>query len=66
MKRDLTKIFINEVRTKRPKKNCETNQIIYNHIDEIWSTDLAHFSDYKISNNKVSRYNFVRTENFSK
>ena len=28
------------------------NKKIYNHIDEIWSIDLADFSDCKSSNNK--------------
>ena len=34
-------------------KNYETNKIVYNHIDEIWSIDLADMIDYKTSNNKV-------------
>ena len=59
MKKDLTKIFINEIYTKAPKKNYETNKIIYNHIDEIWSIDLADMLDYKFSNNKGFRYIFA-------
>ena len=39
---------------------------MYNHIDEIWSIDLAIFSDYKTSNNKRFRYTFIINENFSK
>ena len=42
-KEDNTETFINEIYSKPPKKNYETNKIIYNHIDEIWSIDLADF-----------------------
>ena len=28
-------------------RNYPTSKIIYNHIDEIWSIDLADFSGYK-------------------
>ena len=49
MKRDLTKIFIDEIYSKPPKRNYPTNKIIYNHVDETWSIDLADFSDYKTS-----------------
>ena len=66
MKKDLTKIFIDEIYSKAPKKNYATNKIVYNHIDEIWSVDLADFSDYKTSNNKGFRYIFVIIDNFSK
>ena len=66
MKNDLTKIFIDEIYSKAPKKNYPTNKIIYNHIDEIWSIDLANFSGYKISNNNSYRYVFVIIDNFSK
>ena len=66
IKRDLMKIFIDEIYWKAPMKNYETNKITYNHIDEIWSIDLADFSDYKISNNKGYRYIFIIIDNFSK
>ena len=65
-KRDLTKIFIDEIYSKPPRKNYPTNKIIYNHIDEIWSIDLADMIDYKISNNKGFRYIFIIIDNFSK
>ena len=64
-KRDLTKIFIDEVYYKAPKKNYPTNKIIYNHLDEIWPIDLADFSEYKTSNNKRFRYIFITFDNFS-
>ena len=52
--------------SKPPEKNYPTNNIVYNHIDEIWSIDLADMVDYKISNYKGFRYIFVISDNFSK
>ena len=49
---DLTKKFIDEIYSSPPKKNYSTKKIVYNHVDEIWSIDLADMIDYKISNNK--------------
>ena len=45
MKRDLTKIFIDEIYSSPPRKNYPTNKIVHNHIDEIWSIDLADMID---------------------
>ena len=66
MKKDLTKIFIDEIYSKPPLRNYETSKIIYNHIDEIWSIDLVDKFNYKISNNKGFRYIFVIIDNYSK
>ena len=66
VKRDLIKIFVDEIYSKPPMRNCPTNKIIYNHIDEIWSIDLTDMIDYKISNNKAYRYIFIIIDNFSK
>ena len=66
MKKDLTKIFIDEIYSKAPKKFYPTNKIVYNHIDEIWSIGLADMIDYKTSNNKGFRYIFIVIDNFSK
>ena len=66
VKRNLTKIFIDEIYSKAPKKNYPTNKLVYNHIDEIWSIDLADMIDYKTSNNKGFRYIFIVIDNFSK
>ena len=66
MNEDLTKIFIDGIYSKPPRRNYPTNKIIYNHIDEILSIDLADFSDYKTSNNKSYRYIFLIIDNFSK
>ena len=65
-KRDLTKTFIHGVYSKAPKKKYPTNKIIYIHIDELWSFDLADMIDYKISNNKGFRYIFIIIDKFSK
>ena len=62
----LTKIFIDEIYSSPPRKNYPTNKIKYNHIDEIWSIDLADMIEYKISNNKGFRYIFIMIDNFSK
>ena len=59
-------MFIVEIYSSPPKKNYPTNKIVYNHIDEIWSIDLADMIDYKISNNKNYRYIFIIVDNFSK
>ena len=64
--KDLIKCFIDEIYSKPSIKNYSTNKIVYNHIDEIWSIDLADFSDYKSSNNKGFRYIFIVIDNFSK
>ena len=57
-KKDLTRMFIDEIYFKPPKKNYLTSKVVYNHIDEIWIIDLADMIDYKISN-KGFRYIFV-------
>ena len=66
VKRELTKIFVDEIYSEPPMRNYPTNKIVYNYIDEIWSIDLADFSDYKTSNNKGFRYIFIIIDNFSK
>ena len=66
IKKYLKKIFIDEIYSKPPRKNYPTNKIVYNFVDEIWSIDLADFSDYKTSNNKGFRYIFIVIDNFSK
>ena len=47
MKREVVKIFIDEKYSSPPRENYETNKIVYNHFDEIWSIDLSDFSDFK-------------------
>ena len=64
--KDNVKIFTDETYSKAPLRNYPTIKIIYNHIDEMWSIDLADMIDYKISNNKGFRYIFVIIDNYSK
>ena len=66
MQKDLPKIFIDEIYSSPPRKNYPTNKIVYNHIDEIWSIDLADMIDYKTSNNKGFMYIFIKIDNLSK
>ena len=66
MKKDNIKNFINEIYSTPLRKTYPTNKIVYNHFDEIWSIDLADFSDYKISNNRRFRYKFIIVDSFSK
>ena len=41
-----------------------TNKIVSKLVDEIWSTDLADMNDYKTSDKRGYRYNFVIIDNF--
>ena len=54
-KMDLIKILTDEVYSKPLLKKYPTNKIVYNHIDELWSSDLADLINYKVSNNKRFR-----------
>ena len=65
-KRDLTKIFIDEIYSKPPKKNYSTNKTIFKSIDDTWSSDLLDMNDYGIKNNRGYRYILVVIDNFSK
>ena len=65
-KRDLIKILIHEIYSKRPKKNYETNKTMIKSIDDTWSSDLLDMNDYKPENNRGYRYNSVVIDNFSK
>ena len=40
-------MFIVEIYSEPPMKNYPTNKIVYYHIDETWSNDLADMTDYK-------------------
>ena len=66
MKKDLTKIFIDEVYSKPPKKNYPSNKTIIKSIDDTWSSDLLDMNDYGPKNNKGYRYILVVIDNFSK
>ena len=60
------KIFINEIYSKPPKKNFDTNKTDVYHIDDIWSLDILDLKDYGPENNRGYRYVLVIIDNFSK
>ena len=66
MKKDLRKIFIDEVYSKPPKKNYPTNKTMIKSVDDTWSSDLLDMNDYGPRNKKGYRYILVVFDNFSK
>ena len=60
------KISINEIYSKPPKKNYDTNKTDVYYIDEIWSLDILDLKDYGPENNRGYRYVLVVIDNFSK
>ena len=58
--------FINEIYSKPPKKNYETNKTLLKSIDDTWSADLLQMDDYGVENNKGYRYILTVIDNFSK
>ena len=41
-------MFIDEIYSTPPRRNYPAKRIVSKHNNEIWSIDLADFSDYKI------------------
>ena len=66
IKRDLFKIFIDEIYSESPHKDYETNKIMVKSIDDTWSSDLLDMNDYGRKNNRGYRYILVVVDNFSK
>ena len=60
------KIFIDEIYTKPPRKNYETNKFVYKGIDDTWSSDLVVMTNHNVENNKGYKYILVTIDNFSK
>ena len=60
------KIFINEICSKPPKKNYDTNKTDVYYIDDIWSLDIFDLKGYGLENNRGYRYVLVSIDNFSK
>ena len=60
------KIIINEIYSKPPKKNYDTNKTDVYHVDEIWSLDILDLKDYDPENHSGYRYVLVIIDNFSK
>ena len=60
------KIFINEIYSKPPKKNYDTNKTDVYYIDDIWSLDILDLKEYGPENNRGYRHVLVIIDNFSK
>ena len=65
-KRDLTKIFVDEIYSSPPKNSYPTNKTIIKSIDDTWSSDLLDMNDYSNKNYNDYRYVLVVIDNFSK
>ena len=48
MKKDATKVFIDEIYSSPPKHNYPTNNTIIKSIDDTWSSDLLDMIDYGV------------------
>ena len=66
MKKVLTKMFIDDVYSKPPKKNYPSKKTIIKSIDDTWSSDSLDMNDYGHKNNKGYRYILVVIDNCSK
>ena len=53
MKKVKTKNFIDEIYSPPPRRKYPTNKKLSDHIEEIWSKDLADMIDYKFQIIKV-------------
>ena len=59
------KTFINEIYSRGPKKNYDTNKTDVYYIDNIWSLDILGLKDYGPKNNRGYRYVLVTIDSFS-
>ena len=66
MTQENIKIFINEIYSKPPKRNCPTNKTDVYHIDDIRSLDILDLKDYRPKNNRGFRHVLVIIDNFIK
>ena len=66
MSQENIKIFINEIYSRGPNKNYDTNKTNVYYIDDIWSLDILDLKDYGPENNRGYRYVLVIIDNFSK
>ena len=66
MKKELVKIFINEIYPASPQQNYERNRTMIKSIDDTWSSYLLDMNDYAHKNNRGYRYTLVVIDNFSK
>ena len=59
-------MFINEIYSKGPKKNYDTNKTDVYYVDDIWSLDILDLKDYGPKNHRGYRYILVVIDIFSK
>ena len=60
------KLFINEIYSKGPKKNYNTNKTDVYHINDIWSLDILVLKNYGPENKRSHIYVLVMIDTFSK
>ena len=66
MKKDITKVFIDEIYSSPHKNKYPTNKAVIKFVVDTWSSDLVDMKDYGIKNNIGHRYILVVIDNFSK
>ena len=66
MKKDLTRIFIDDIYSSPPKNTYATNKTMIKSIDDTWPSDLLDMNDYGPKNNKGYRYILFLFDKFSK
>ena len=66
MNKYLTKIFIDEINSRTPKKYNEINKKNFSQIVDIWSIDLPDMIDYEASINKRFRQIIAVIDIFSR
>ena len=66
IKKDLTKIFIDEIYSSPHKNIYPRTETKIKSIDDTWSSDLLDMNDYGPKNNKGYIYTLVVIDNFSK
>ena len=66
MKKDLVKIFIDEIYSNPPFRKNPTNKIKIKSIDDTWSSDLLDLNDYGPKDNRSYRFILAVIDNFSK
>ena len=66
MKKDITKILIDEIYSSPPKNKYPLKKTIIKSIDDTWSSDLLDMNDYGVKNKNGYRYILVVFNNFSK
>ena len=66
MKREIAKLFNDEIYCSPPKSNYLTKKTIIKSINDTRSSDLLDMNDNGITNNKTYRYSLVVADKFGK